>query len=225
MNWESQFISPCNIRIYELFVSWEFLSRGSLVTGRPRRNQRNQERTRLSCSASEPLPSVHDCHLRHKSASTRGTADKRFASLDPAFTISFSNSQRCDKAPLSEPSPNPLKCELFLALCSRSLMWSDYKEGCHIYALQQVLNLLSLGPIFILTLALPTRHFPFYPRIAGSNLQTRVTITVYTLLPSSFESIRSILLTIATFSRRRWGCQPYASAALYPRKIPGIHFC
>jgi hypothetical protein len=33
-----------------------------------------------------------------------------------------------------------------------------------------------------------------------------------------------------TFSRQwahrwRWGCQPYAPAALYPRKIPGTNFC
>jgi hypothetical protein len=33
-----------------------------------------------------------------------------------------------------------------------------------------------------------------------------------------------------TFSRQsahrwRWGCQPYAPAALYPQKIPGTHFC
>jgi hypothetical protein len=29
MNWESQLNSPCNVRKYELFVSWKFVSRGS----------------------------------------------------------------------------------------------------------------------------------------------------------------------------------------------------
>jgi hypothetical protein len=132
MNWESQFISPCNIRKYKLFVSWEFISRGSPVLSRWSRKQALLLPASLSCV---------QC-LIHCRAYTTAIYDinqpqhvEQLTNVSRLLTPRLQFPCRCDNAPLSDPFTNPLKCELFLALCSSSLMWSDYKDACHICAL------------------------------------------------------------------------------------------
>jgi hypothetical protein len=47
--------------------------------------------------------------------------------------------------------------------------------------------------------------------------------------PIGLREVKSPTLLRQTANRWRQGCQPYASAALYPQvyffKIPGTHFC